>query len=148
MTTITKEIVIDFDSSCHETAQEMHNKICDAIGHGPLLRIFAGKSTDDVMGCIRSIAWCDTRLLGVDTLQFKDRHMELSSKDNIDRWWREQGHRLMKIEGHKAFGNTIVVIDFYDKVEEPSWRHTTTFIRPRAAPTLDEIDRALHSVTG
>ena len=148
MTTIVKEIVVDFDSSDRKTAQELHNKIVDALGHGPLLRLFADKRTDDVMGCIRSIAWCDTRLLGVDTLQFQDGHMELANAKNIDCWWREQGHRLMKIEGFKAMGNTIVVIDFYDNVETTSWKHKTTFVKAKSIPYDWEIDRSLNSVMG
>src|SRR3990167_3481123 len=116
-------------------------KCCDeilvALGHSPTFKLRADSPDDTVNGAV-TIAHCDPRTLGEDVLQFSDGHREVATKDNIGAWFEEQGHKLVKIVGNQAFGNTIIDLKITDTDEAPDKIHKTTFKRPAVMPTEKE----------
>ena len=116
-------------------------KCCDeiliALGHSPTFKYKADSPTDTVHGAL-TIAHCDPRTLGKDILQFKNGKREVATADNIGAWFEEQGHKLVKIVGNTAFGNTIIDIKITDTDEAPTKFHKTTFKRPAVLPTAKE----------
>lgn len=113
-----------------------------ALGHGPDFKLRPDTPEDTVHGSV-SVAFCFTRTLGVDILMFQDGHTEVASADNIDAWWQEQGHRLERVVGNKAYGNTMVDVELYDNDELPTPEHGTTIRRAVNWPTAAEIRRRL-----
>ena len=124
-------------------------KCCDeiltALGHGPTFKYKADSPTDTVHGAL-TIAHCDPRILGEDVLQFRNGKRETATADNIGAWFDEQGHKLMKIVGNKAYGNTILDIKITDTDEAPDARHKTTFKRPASIlPTAKECQDKINA---
>lgn len=116
-------------------------KCCDeiltALGHGPAFKLKADTPDDTVHGAV-TITHCDPRSLGEDEIQFKDGRREIASKDNIGAWFEEQGHKLVKIVGNTAFGNTIIDLKITDTDEAPTKFRKTTFKRPTMMPSAQE----------
>jgi len=61
--------------------------------------------------------------LGATVLMFQDSHLEVATAENVDAYWRDQGknadgtplHRLEKIVGNKAYGNTVIDVEIYEE---------------------------------
>lgn len=140
----TVELCLDHDSSIPGRTAEMHQKVLDVIGHDPVNCAFVAASREAVVhGAVEQILWCDSRILGVDKIGFRDGRVELASAENIGAWFEEQGHRLMKIEGFKAFGNTIVRLNIVEVDEPPTRERKTTLKRPKKAVALEVIEKRL-----
>lgn len=137
------EICLDHDSSAPGASADATLRIAEALGHGPGFKLKADNQADIVNGRIIAVMFCDTRTLGEDALSFKDGRVELASADNVDNWFREQGHRLMKIKGDKAFGNTIVYVQITEEDEEPTRLRQTTLRRPEVIPDAASLCAAL-----
>ena len=129
-----------------ERTGELSNSILTALGHGPALKLRADLPTDTVHGSV-TMAFCDTRTLGVDELLFQDGHVEIATAQNIDAWWREQGHQLDHIVGNKAHGNTIVDVELYDAEVLPNSGHKSTLARAVNRPTVADIRTKLDSLS-
>ena len=127
---IRHEVCID---NRNTDPKAMSDDLLMALGHCPTFKFKADSPTDTVHGAL-TIAHCDPRTLGEDVLQFRNGKCEVATADNIGAWFEEQGHKLMKIVGNKAYGNTILDIKITDTDEAPDARHKTTY--KRAAPIL------------
>lgn len=116
-------------------------KCCDEIlttlGHSPTFKLRADTPDDTVHGAV-TISHCDPRTLGDDEVQFRDGRREVATADNVGAWFEEQGHKLVKIVGNTAFGNTIIDLKITDTDEAPTKFHKTTFKRPAVMPTAAE----------
>lgn len=112
--------------------------ILTSLGHGPGFKLKADAPDDTVHGAV-NISHCDPRTLDVDILQFRDGRREVATADNINAWFVEQGHKLVKIVGNQAYGNTIIDIKITDSDEPPNATHKTTFKRPAAIPTAKAL---------
>ena len=136
---IRHEVCID--NKCD--AEKCCAELLTALGHSPTFKLMADSDSDTVHGAV-SIAHCDPRTLGEDELMFKDGRREVATADNIGAWFTEQGHKLVKIVGNKAYGDTIIDLKITDTDEAPNAHHKTTFKRPAVMPThkgcCDKID--------
>lgn len=110
---IRHEVCLDHDRT---QTKDRCAEILAACGHGPTLKMKAADATDTVHGSV-SVAFCDTRTLGVDILEFRDGRREVATADNIAAWFQEQGHSLELIQGNKAYGNTIIDVEIYEADE-------------------------------
>ena len=126
---IRHEVCIDNKGNSKAVLDEVLVALC----HGPGFKYRADSPTDTVHGAV-TICNCDPRTFGKDVLQFKDGKREVATAENIDKWFDEQGHKLMKIVGTIAYGNTIVDIKITDTDEAPNKSHLTTY--KRVAPVL------------
>mgnify|MGYP001570629613 CR=1 FL=1 len=140
---IRHEVCIDNKGNSRKCDEE----ILIALGHGPGFKLKADTPDDTVHGAV-TIAHCDPRTLGEDVLQFRNGAHEVATAGNIGAWFEEQGHKLMKIVGNKAYGNTILDIKITDTDEAPNKLHKTTFKRaavvlPTAKECCDKINAHL-----
>jgi hypothetical protein len=127
-----------------------------ALGHGDDLKLKADYAEDVVHGKVR-IDFCDTRTFGEHVL-FRDAHMEEITERNIERYFQDQGHRLVSIVGDQAFGNTIVMVGIYEEEDAPrhllSGRpeggfyhvHDSHWKRPTPFPTEEDIHQRLDAM--
>ena len=119
------------------------NEILVALGHGPGFKLKADTPDDTVHGAL-TIAHCDPRTLatpGVDSgdvILFADGSIDVATPENIGKWFEEQGHKLLKIVGDKAYGNTIIDIKITDTDEAPNKFHKTTYKRAAVLPTAKD----------
>jgi hypothetical protein len=143
---VLHEICLDHDSSDKEATAALMQRVYAALGHGPEFRWYADSPKDTVHGRIIEMRICDTRLLGSDILEFRDGSQEVASADNIARWFEELGHRLVRIEGNKAFGNTLVHLQVTENAEAPNAFRKTTLARSTEAPSEEEIRRRLDTL--
>ena len=153
---ITHEICVDHDGSVPGASAALTEKVLLALGHGPGCKFKADHPEDTIHGRIISMAICDTRTLGKDILQFADGRYETASAENIDAWWQEQGHRLMKIEGDKALGNTIIHLQVTGEDEDAMPNSVqdgklvpgrkTTLRRPEHFPTAEGLCSSLDAI--
>ena len=145
---IISEICIDHDSSIPGATEAMLQKVLDVIGHDPVNCSFIAATPDAIVhGRLIEILWCDSRILGLDKIGFADGRVELASAENIGAWFQEQGHRLVKIEGFKAFGNTIIQLQITE-VDEPPIKdiRASTFQRPSKSVAADVIANRLNAL--
>jgi len=109
--------------------------------------------------------------LGATPLLFQDDHMEVATAGNVEDYWRGQGqnadgtplHRLEKIIGNKAYGNTIIDVEIYEEdvpagLEKHPWMpdatvpstRKSTLKRPIHMPTAASIksgiDAKMHAL--
>ena len=144
---LTHEICIDHDSSISGATSARLQQVLDVIGHDPVNCSFVAASQDGIVhGRIIEILWCDSRILGLDKIGFKDGHVELASAENINAWFNEQGHRLMKIEGFKAFGNTIIRLQITELDEDATLDRKSTLMRPSKSVAQDLIASRLSAL--
>lgn len=116
----------------------VNEQVLLALGHGPDFKLKADTDTDTVHGAV-TVEQCNVVSLGVDTLEFFDRHRELASALNVGPWFNEQGIKQVKIIGNKAIGATTIVLKVTDTDEMPNANHKTTFKRPAVMPTDQEV---------
>jgi len=98
--------------------------------------------------------------LGATLLVFQDEHLEVATAENVADYWRGQGvnadgtpvHRLEKIVGNKAYGNTVIDVGIYEEdvpagLKKHPWipgallpsTRKSTLKRPSVMPTADAI---------
>ena len=143
---LTHEICIDHDSTVPGATDERMQQVLTAIGHDPVNCSFVAERDDATVHGRVSVAWCDTRILGLDKIGFRDGRVEVATAENIGAWFKEQGHRLMKIEGSKAFGNTIVNLQITEEDEAPTRDRKTTLRRPVQSSALEVIAQRLVAI--
>lgn len=103
-----------------------------ALGHGPSFKYRADSPTDTVHGAV-TIHNCDPRTIG-ESILWHDNVVRVLTVDNVAAYFTGQGHKLVKVIGGKAYGNTIIDIKITDTDEAPTPGHKTTY--KRAAPIL------------
>lgn len=134
---VVHEVCIDVNPL--SDAVTLTGALLTALGHGPDLKFRADNDDDVIHGRLIEMRICHTRELGVDVLQFADGHREVASAENIGAWLVEHGHKLVRIDGNKALGNTIVHVQVTEADEEPTAGRKTTLRRPAVMPTEQQI---------
>lgn len=134
---VTHEICIAAPADA-KACQALMDALLVALGHGPDIKFKAEHAEDTVSGRA-TVEWCEARALGADVLEFRDGHRETACAENIGAWFEEQGHRLMKIDGSTAYGNTIVHVQYTERDESPAPGRRTTLQRAIAMPTEAEV---------
>jgi hypothetical protein len=155
---ITHELCIDHDSTVEGATHAKRDELLAALGHGPGFKLAADTPNDTVHGRV-SIMFCDTRTLGEDwvnpatgdiwtkaRLQSEGREVPpeesgcvLADEKSIAAYFEGQGHKLMKVDGNKAYGNTIINVQVTEADEQASSARKTTLKRPASFPTEKAI---------
>ena len=142
---ITHELCLDHDSEKPGAIRERMDEILAALGHGENFKLKADTPDDTVHGRIIECCFCDTRTIG-ESIMWHDGVVRKITAENIAAYFEGQGHKLMKLDGDKAYGNTIVVVQVTEADEAPTLDRKTHLKRPDAMPTGEEIKTRLKNV--
>ena len=130
---IRHEVCFDRKSSKEKNAENV-TAILTGLGHGPgfCLCTVAGEAHGAV-----TATFCDTRTFG-EKIQWHDGKVREITTDNVAAYFAGQRHKLVKIVGNKAFGNTLIDIEIFETDEAPNDDHTEYRKRPAIMPTAKE----------
>lgn len=130
---ILHEICLDRKSNTVQNAKNV-NDILAGLGHGP--GFYLCPVANEAHGSV-SITFCDTRTFG-EKIKWGDGVVREITVDNVAAYFVGQGHKLVKIVGNLAFGNSLITIEVYETDEAPNDNHADFRKRPATIPTAKE----------